>query len=236
MSDPNFYQHEENQFRNWAAGEPNNEFGIEICGKMVKDGFWNDVPCSQTLNAVCFNVSGTTPGFYYTSSKMTWTQAQSYCRKHHTDLASVRHMSDNQVIKNLITEQVWIGLYRDSWKWVDGRNSSYRYWNTGEPNNQKWKEECAAANFGNAGKWEDWSCGGNKAFICYSAPRSQQVIKLKLVFSSSLAWDNSAVLKDLLKKLKQKLKDDGVKGDINLSWRKHLDGKVFQKQRKKDEL
>ncbi|XP_047234271.1 macrophage mannose receptor 1-like [Girardinichthys multiradiatus] len=236
MSDPNFYQHEENQFRNWEAGEPNNEFGIEFCGRISLNGLWNDVPCSGKLNAVCFNVSGTTPWFYNTSSSMSWTQAQSYCREHHTDLASVRHMSDNQVIKNLITKPVWIGLYRDSWKWVDGRNSSYRYWNTGEPNNNNGKGECAAANFGQAGKWEDWSCGWKKAFICYAAPRSHQVIKLKLEFSSSLARDNSTALKDLLKKLKQKLKDDGVKGDIKLSWRKHLDGEVFQKQRKKDEL
>lgn len=37
--------------------------------------------------------------------------------------------------------------------------------------------------------------------------------------------------------LKQKLKDDGVKGDVKVSWRKRPDGKILHKpKKKKDEL
>lgn len=230
MSD-DVYQREKNQFRNWAAGEPNNEFGKESCGALKTDGSWYDVPCSQTMKTVCFKDSGNITTFYYNRVKRTWTEAQSYCRERYTDLVTVRHMSDNQVIKDLVSKPVWIGLYRDSWKWVDGKNSSYRYWNSVEPNNNG-TEECAAANFGNDGKWEDWSCKEKKAFVCYLA-ESKHLIKLKLVLPSSLLRDNSAVLE----KLKQKLEQDGVKGDIKLSWRKQSDGKIFQKEKKKkDEL
>ena len=33
--------------------------------------------------------------------------------------------------------------------------------------------------------------------------------------------------------LRQKLKDQGVTGDVKLSWRKQSDGKVFHKEEKK---
>lgn len=48
----------QNQFRNWAAGQPNNKFGRESCGALSADGSWYDVSCSQTLHTVCFNVCG----------------------------------------------------------------------------------------------------------------------------------------------------------------------------------
>lgn len=101
---------------------------------------------------------------------MNWIAAQSYCRKHHSDLASVRNMAENQKLQKLVTGtvKVWIGLYRDAWKWSDGSNFSLSYWNTAEPNNNYAREQCAAANFKASGKWEDWDCGSKKAFICYN--------------------------------------------------------------------
>uniref|UniRef100_A0A3B3ULL5 C-type lectin domain-containing protein n=1 Tax=Poecilia latipinna TaxID=48699 RepID=A0A3B3ULL5_9TELE len=112
--------------------------------------------------------SGTNPTFYYSSTKQSWTEAQSFCRQHYTDLASARHLADNEAVQGLVQRAAWMGLYRDSWKWADGGNSSFRNWNRDEPSNNG-KEECAAANFGNAGKWEGWSCSKKKAFVCYAA-------------------------------------------------------------------
>uniref|UniRef100_A0A4W6EB35 C-type lectin domain-containing protein n=1 Tax=Lates calcarifer TaxID=8187 RepID=A0A4W6EB35_LATCA len=73
----------------------------------------------------------------------------------HTDLASVRNMEENQKVTELLPllKRIWIGLFRDSWKWSDGSNSSFRYWITGEPN--EGTENCVAADFNNSGKWED---------------------------------------------------------------------------------
>ncbi|XP_007578265.2 macrophage mannose receptor 1-like [Poecilia formosa] len=230
---PDQYQ---NQFRNWAAGEPNNRFGRESCGAFSADGSWYDASCSQTLGTVCFSVSGTNPTFYYSSTKQSWTEAQSFCRQHYTDLASVRHLADNEAVQGLVQRAAWMGLYRDSWKWADGGNSSFRNWNRDEPSNNG-KEECAAANFGNAGKWEDWSCGEKKAFVCYAAVQSKHLVKLQLAFPSSVTEDDSAMMEELLIKLKQKLKDDGVKGNVKVSWRKRPDGKILHKpEKKKDEL
>ncbi|XP_038148050.1 C-type mannose receptor 2-like [Cyprinodon tularosa] len=101
---------------------------------------------------------------------MNWTEALSYCREHHTDLASIRNLDENQKVNNTIPkDRVWIGLYRDTWKWADANNSTFRNWNkeNNKPNSYG-EKECAAANFGRSGQWEDWNCGERKAFICYS--------------------------------------------------------------------
>uniref|UniRef100_A0A3B4BW30 C-type lectin domain-containing protein n=1 Tax=Pygocentrus nattereri TaxID=42514 RepID=A0A3B4BW30_PYGNA len=66
-----------------------------------------------------------------------WTEAQRYCREHHTDLASVRNQKENQRIASIVglnvqLSFVWIGLYRTR-IWSDQSNSSFRYWKE-EPN------------------------------------------------------------------------------------------------------
>jgi len=116
----------------------------------------------------CGVFSGQDVRFVHIKEAMTWTEAQSYCREHHTDLASVRDPRDNQMIRELIPagQKVWIGLFRDSWKWVDGSNFSFTYWAANEPNGAL--ETCGTANFEDSGKWEDVSCGRKTAFICHS--------------------------------------------------------------------
>nr|XP_054602242.1 macrophage mannose receptor 1-like [Nothobranchius furzeri] len=164
MSDPNFYQHDET-FRLWVPGEPNNYAGIgESCAKIRTTGQWGDFICSSTEYFICFNVNA----FIFISTKKNWTDAQSYCRQHHTDLASVRNLSENQQVKQLITsgQAAWIGLYRDTWKWSDGSNSSFTYWRSGEPNGGT--ENCGAANLDVSGGWEDTGCEKKNYFVCYS--------------------------------------------------------------------
>ncbi|XP_037830332.1 putative apolipoprotein(a)-like protein 2 [Kryptolebias marmoratus] len=57
-------------------------------------------------------------------------------------------------------------------------------------------------------------------------PVLKYVVKLQLMKSSSVDLNDPAVLKVLLKKLKQKLKDRGLDGD-KVTWRKQLDEKIF---------
>ncbi|XP_074500930.1 C-type lectin lectoxin-Phi1-like isoform X4 [Sebastes fasciatus] len=167
---------------------------------------------------------------------MTWTEAQSYCRDNYTDLASVRNMTDNQKVQELVSagEYVWIGLFTD-WKWSDGSNSSFRYWGAGQPNNYLGKQTCVVAAFSQVGKWEDYNCDVKRAFICYSLSTTKQVIRPSLLKENpSLDLNDPAVMESILKQLKQRLKDQGVNDDIKLSWKKQPDGKVFHKEKKKD--
>uniref|UniRef100_A0A8D0DF46 C-type lectin domain-containing protein n=1 Tax=Sander lucioperca TaxID=283035 RepID=A0A8D0DF46_SANLU len=82
--------------------------------------------------------------FVAVTNDMTWTEAQSYCREHYTDLASVRNLTENQKVYYTIFTKytdnigsvVWIGLFRDSWKWSDGSSSSFRFWKKLQPDNK----------------------------------------------------------------------------------------------------
>uniref|UniRef100_A0A8K9VCR8 C-type lectin domain-containing protein n=1 Tax=Oncorhynchus mykiss TaxID=8022 RepID=A0A8K9VCR8_ONCMY len=103
-----------------------------------------------------------------------FSEAQSYCREYHTDLASVRNQTENQEIQKMVSKgsKVWIGLFRDSWKWSDGSDSSFRYWNHTQPNNNGGVQSCGAAVF-KGGKswterWFDWNCKDRHPFVCYS--------------------------------------------------------------------
>ncbi|XP_078026556.1 macrophage mannose receptor 1-like [Epinephelus lanceolatus] len=243
LSDTSYYKDGETEFRQWSSGEPNNEHSGEHCTWMYDSGLWNDAPCAWQYKAVCSDVRGSNVTFVLTDASMTWTEAQSYCRANYTDLTSVRNMTENQKVQELIPagERVWIGLFRDSWKWLDGSNSSFRYWKleTKEPNNSHGKEACVAADFGQSGGWEDWNCDFERAFICssVSVPVSKKAMKvMKVRFEtqdSSLDMNDPVVMEDILKKLKQRLRHQRLNDDIKLSWRKQPDGKVFHKEEKK---
>jgi len=62
----------------------------------------------------------------------------------------------------------WIGLYKSRSKasnsvtyWLDGNNSTYRNWHTGEPDS---KDRCVFIK--NDGKFIDTSCGETNRYIC----------------------------------------------------------------------
>lgn len=54
-----------------------------------------------------------TDRYIFVETELSWSDAQLYCRKRYTDLASVRNEEENQEIQLLAKNRsVWIGLYR----------------------------------------------------------------------------------------------------------------------------
>jgi len=98
---------------------------------------------------------------------MSWTQAQKYCREHHTDLASVRSMSENQQIADVNPTHgpVWFGLVKNPWTWSNGVKVTFSFWGIEQPNARA--ENCVVASFGSSGTWHDWKCDNKAPFICY---------------------------------------------------------------------
>ncbi|XP_010765657.1 snaclec purpureotin subunit beta-like, partial [Notothenia coriiceps] len=176
-------------------------------------------------------------------SSMNWTEAQSYCRAHYTDLASMRQITENQKTYEDPKLQIqapvstvsgaWeparVSLYRDPWKWSDGFQSSFRYWAKSHPHS----ENCVAA-LSNGGLWVTRSCKSEIPFICYKhLPISKKVIKLRVKNNSNLNLNNEAVQKEIMVQIKKKLRDKRLDDNVELTWRTQQDGDVFHKE---DEL
>ncbi|KAI1901235.1 hypothetical protein AGOR_G00032210 [Albula goreensis] len=170
LADRGFYSEGETEFRNWASGQPDKCNGSELCVAMRPNGEWDDISCNRKGPFICYDVSA--QRFILIKEKMTWREAQSYCRGKNTDLASVRNQTENQEIKQtgINSEQtawLWIGLFRESWKWSDQSSSSYRYWRSGQPNNRRGEENCAVMWVKHDGRWGDQKCSNSHPFICY---------------------------------------------------------------------
>uniref|UniRef100_A0A8C7RR99 C-type lectin domain-containing protein n=1 Tax=Oncorhynchus mykiss TaxID=8022 RepID=A0A8C7RR99_ONCMY len=115
---------------------------------------------------------------------MNWTEAQSYCRAHYTDLATVDDMEDqNRLITSVSVDDLfWIGLKMgDSMKWhwslADRRfyregETEFRNWDTGTPQNGN----CVLMS--TSGLWNNTSCDDQHHFICYDG---KQVTNLTYV-------------------------------------------------------
>ncbi|XP_054869190.1 putative C-type lectin domain family 20 member A [Amphiprion ocellaris] len=228
-----FYSDGEAEFRNWYIGEPQDFTHNEYCALSGNGGSWADYPCESTIPSVCSDVRGQNVTFVYINIPMTWTEAQSYCRAHHTDLASVRNMTENQKVVELIPsgQIAWIGLFRHLW-WSDGQIYTFHYWRNITQSGAG--EMCVLANFADSGKWSGFWCDMEFPFICYSQSAQRHVMKVKLEVmepNSNLDMDDSAVREGILQQLKQKL-DQGGNKNIRLSWSKGSDGKVFHKVKK----
>ncbi|KAI4887036.1 hypothetical protein NFI96_005193 [Prochilodus magdalenae] len=113
--------------------------------------------------------------FHLVNVKKNWTEAQSYCRANYTDLATIESQQEMDAVLNLIggtRSYFWIGLRLNnkSWTWSDGSNSSYRYWNVGEPNGAA-SDYCVELSYYpqyySAYGWYDSPCDWSRSFICY---------------------------------------------------------------------
>ncbi|KPP58243.1 macrophage mannose receptor 1-like, partial [Scleropages formosus] len=174
LSDSSFYSTGETSFRNWESGEPDNLGGQEYCAAMTPGGTWDSYSCQERLLFICFAEND--PNRYIVISLARgWTEAQTYCRKFYTDLVSVRTKAENDkilqtVLANFVVPKLlWIGLFRDSWKWSDLEDSTFRNWDTWEPDNALLYEQCAAVYLlqVDSGGWADQLCDILLPFFCY---------------------------------------------------------------------
>uniref|UniRef100_A0A3Q1JP35 C-type lectin domain-containing protein n=1 Tax=Anabas testudineus TaxID=64144 RepID=A0A3Q1JP35_ANATE len=110
----------------WDSGEPNDVGGKENC-LVMNNQKWSDFPCNDKHQFICYmETKQSNESFHLIIYTLTWPQAQRYCRVNHTDLVSGLDQLDDNSLKS--GSDVWIGVFRDTWRWSDGRNFSFRNW------------------------------------------------------------------------------------------------------------
>ncbi|XP_017293726.1 C-type mannose receptor 2-like isoform X1 [Kryptolebias marmoratus] len=157
---------------NWSQGEPD-DVNTENCGMIKKYLAWGDLSCGndKQFPFLCYDEKNTTQKFHLINDKMSWLKAQNYCREHHTDLISgLNQLQDKQLQDELSSVDdsfIYIGLFRDTWRWSDGSSFSFRHWNL-QFNNTKYNSgQCAMTVFDDGGRWKNGNCTDRKPFICY---------------------------------------------------------------------
>ncbi|KAJ8394938.1 hypothetical protein AAFF_G00040610 [Aldrovandia affinis] len=184
LADRGFDSVGETEFRNWESGRPEHIGSQRHCAFMQITGTWFDVPCdaSSSRRFICYDEGDAAQRYILIEEMKNWTEAQSYCRENHTDLASARNQTENQEIKQIIklntprnsvtgnnsSTYPWIGLFRESWKWwSEQSNSSYCKCTTGQPDNAGGYYTCAALNVSDSWRWGEHDCNNMFPFFCY---------------------------------------------------------------------
>ncbi|XP_045546178.1 macrophage mannose receptor 1 [Salmo salar] len=160
----------------WDDHHPNND-AETLCVYMLLNATWQNYDCSKTFHFVCYDEKNATNKYILIAEYKTWSDAQLYCRKKHTDLASVRNTTERDAIKSILPNvtgiyRVWIGLNKSLgvWRWSDQSGFSIKSWETYKENNADGSyqngEFCGEVTFP-SGKWNYQGCTTNTHFICY---------------------------------------------------------------------
>ncbi|XP_058240493.1 putative C-type lectin domain family 20 member A [Hemibagrus wyckioides] len=206
----------------WCAGEPT--YAMEACGG-IKPSCWFDYFCTAAFPFVCFDDRNTGSSRYIViSTSKSFSNAQSYCRQYHTDLASVTTIEENTLIKGKVSGNAWIGLSRDTWKWVDQSTFSTFSWVTGKPGGAGTYDNCG--HFFN-GLVDAAPCSQIKPFFCLRDFTKKQTIRMKI--KSNQDVNDSAMKATILQMIKLKLEEHGISNNTTIKWIEQPDGIVFQK-------
>ncbi|XP_071330861.1 secretory phospholipase A2 receptor-like [Trachinotus anak] len=101
---------------------------------------------------------------YTNDFKTNWWAAQSTCRRHHTDLVTIRDEEENL---DFVSGYGWIGLHRQGsnlpWKWSRGDEiANFTLWESGELDSN---DRCAYK-YPRTQKWRGGSCDDIHSFMC----------------------------------------------------------------------
>ncbi|TRY83349.1 hypothetical protein DNTS_015070 [Danionella cerebrum] len=189
LADPSFYSAGETQYRNWASFNPSS-LSKQDCVSINYLGFFYNNNCIDTLNFICYDAQRADKPYIFYNYRYPWNDAQSYCRYHHTDLASVRNADEKNLISDLIhtLDVAHIGLFRDRYAWTDNSTSSFRNWGVLEPD---LLGDCVAMD--SKGYWGTELCFKSKSFFCYRrAVVEQRLQRLGAVSMGKLTWRPAA--------------------------------------------
>ncbi|XP_047455233.1 C-type mannose receptor 2-like [Mugil cephalus] len=225
-------------YTQWAWGEP---VQTGECVRISNYGQWSTKDCGAKYYFSCY--SAVTQSHVLVRKKLSWSEAQSYCRTNHTDLSSITTSGDNSLITdqlmdaaptdpsysffNFFTVYAWFGLHREIHDWSDNSSASYRHWASQQPNNTA---ECVMMDSSTA-EWFTASCSQRLPFLCQAEPESLWRTSVKIRLSGGSAdLNDPAVQQSIKQQLGQKLADGGITGGVKLRWKSPPDRAVFHRE------
>lgn len=134
--------------------------------------------------------------YHYVKEPMSWTEAQTYCRKTYTDLATIGNTEEVNQLKDTVSSfgyesMVWIGLYsKIDWRWSDsykGPGAEYKNWIGSEPDFLYSNEFCVVSGAINDAWWDD-ACSLKYPFICNEGTKTDfkyVIVKQAMDWSSA---------------------------------------------------
>ncbi|XP_030286087.1 macrophage mannose receptor 1-like [Sparus aurata] len=148
----------------WADNQPNDKNGIENC-VVIKNNKWYDTACSDKRAFICYDEKPSEKKYTIHDDKKSWSEAQKHCRENHIDLVSGLHQLVDRNLRVKIKDHnnLWIGLFRDGWRWSDGSKASFRNWESFKDDNSK---KCAVTLLPSQ-IWYSRDCDEKKSFFCY---------------------------------------------------------------------
>uniref|UniRef100_A0A672P8B9 C-type lectin domain-containing protein n=1 Tax=Sinocyclocheilus grahami TaxID=75366 RepID=A0A672P8B9_SINGR len=100
--------------------------------------------------------------YVFVPEKVNWRDAQTYCRQHYTDIATVNNQQDNDnVLKTLANEN---GSGTTPLIWSDGSKFTYADWEPGQPSNNNNIQWCVKIY---EKHWNDQDCYFKFPFVCH---------------------------------------------------------------------
>lgn len=125
---------------------------------------------------------------FFVTKQMTWKDAQTYCRKYHSDLSTITK-EEAQLLSSYTGATYsfnWVGLYenpynQDVWIWSGGQVEEVDNWDKGQPNDTS--EHCVSLKQSTS-KLHDTRCSVMLSFYC------MDVFETILV-SQNKTWDEA---------------------------------------------
>ncbi|KAL9962005.1 hypothetical protein ACROYT_G031057 [Oculina patagonica] len=152
-----------------------NKTGFRVCFKELYEAKYDPLSIAYTvMSEICQPGWGYFNGYcYFTSSVCaSWLAAVSNCTTMGSHLVTVHNQEENVYIQHRHNgERSWIGLndrsVEGSFVWTNREISSFRFWETKQPNNLK-NEDCVHTLGAKQGyAWDDVSCNSCYNFTCF---------------------------------------------------------------------
>ncbi|XP_047192056.1 macrophage mannose receptor 1 isoform X2 [Scophthalmus maximus] len=145
----------------WDTDEPNDGGQQENCVIITRDKKWIDLKCDKKNEFVCCDGK---QNCSIVHEEKKWREAQIHCREKNRDLISgIKQLEEFTVTES--QKKMWIGLFRDKWRWSSGNRFNFRNWESDQDETEG--EKCASIQLTGLKKWKSADCGETKPFFCY---------------------------------------------------------------------